>query len=381
MVGTKGNFLLTPLRYAVGGRAYTAAVETISFARGIPAPECLPVAELADCAKEALERDGDVAPLVRQHARLRAAARVDRRAPRCRAGARAVVTNGSLQALPLRARLAPRRPRARRAADVRPAAEDPRRGSAPRSTRCALDEEGLDVDALERALAAAPEPAFVYTIPTFQNPSGRRCARAAARGSPSSRASTTCWCSRTTRTASCGSRASRCRRCSSSRAASTSSYSSSFSKTIAPGPARRLLRSLPGGARRALEAARRVDVHHAGAARPGDGLRVPPARALRAEPRARARAAAGAARRDARGARARARRTTLAGAGPRAATSSGSTCRAASTRPSCSRARLRPGVTFVPGADFRRPGRLGSGSRSASCRRTRSTRACDALRS
>ncbi|MDX6491937.1 MAG: 2-aminoadipate transaminase, partial [Gaiellaceae bacterium] len=36
-------------------------METISFARGIPAPECLPVAELADCAKEALERDGLVA--------------------------------------------------------------------------------------------------------------------------------------------------------------------------------------------------------------------------------------------------------------------------------------------------------------------------------
>src|SRR6267154_4850126 len=30
----------------------------ISFARGIPAPECLPVAELADCARAAIERDG-----------------------------------------------------------------------------------------------------------------------------------------------------------------------------------------------------------------------------------------------------------------------------------------------------------------------------------
>ena len=31
---------------------------TISFARGVPAPECLPVEELADCARAALERDG-----------------------------------------------------------------------------------------------------------------------------------------------------------------------------------------------------------------------------------------------------------------------------------------------------------------------------------
>src|SRR6478752_327059 len=30
----------------------------ISFARGIPAPECLPVSELADCARAAIEGDG-----------------------------------------------------------------------------------------------------------------------------------------------------------------------------------------------------------------------------------------------------------------------------------------------------------------------------------
>src|SRR5439155_8017444 len=33
-------------------------MDTISFARGIPAPECLPVEELADCARAAVERDG-----------------------------------------------------------------------------------------------------------------------------------------------------------------------------------------------------------------------------------------------------------------------------------------------------------------------------------
>src|SRR4029079_10747903 len=31
---------------------------TISLARGWPAPECLPVTELADCARSALARDG-----------------------------------------------------------------------------------------------------------------------------------------------------------------------------------------------------------------------------------------------------------------------------------------------------------------------------------
>jgi len=33
-------------------------VATIALARGIPAPECLPVEELADCARAAVERDG-----------------------------------------------------------------------------------------------------------------------------------------------------------------------------------------------------------------------------------------------------------------------------------------------------------------------------------
>jgi hypothetical protein len=33
-------------------------MDVISFARGAPAPECLAVPELADCARAALERDG-----------------------------------------------------------------------------------------------------------------------------------------------------------------------------------------------------------------------------------------------------------------------------------------------------------------------------------
>jgi len=37
----------------------------------------------------------------------------------------------------------------------------------------AMDEQGLDPDALEAVLARGIRPAFLYTIPTFQNPSGR----------------------------------------------------------------------------------------------------------------------------------------------------------------------------------------------------------------
>jgi DNA-binding transcriptional MocR family regulator len=36
-----------------------------------------------------------------------------------------------------------------------------------------LDDEGLDPDALERELRGGDPPALLYTIPTFQNPSGR----------------------------------------------------------------------------------------------------------------------------------------------------------------------------------------------------------------
>ena len=36
-----------------------------------------------------------------------------------------------------------------------------------------LDRDGLDLDALESQLLTSARPAFLYTIPTFQNPSGR----------------------------------------------------------------------------------------------------------------------------------------------------------------------------------------------------------------
>jgi 2-aminoadipate transaminase len=36
-----------------------------------------------------------------------------------------------------------------------------------------MDEEGLDLDALEAELASGGDISFLYTIPTFQNPSGR----------------------------------------------------------------------------------------------------------------------------------------------------------------------------------------------------------------
>jgi len=160
-------------------------MDTISFARGVPAPECLPVEELADCAKAAIEEAGAAALLYGhtlgyQPLREWIGERHDVDP------ARVVVTNGSLQAFHFvlsssvgQGRVLVERPTYDRPRKIlRDFAEIP------------VDDDGLDVDELERVLADGPEPAFLYTIPTFQNPSGvtlseprrRRLAELAAAG-------------------------------------------------------------------------------------------------------------------------------------------------------------------------------------------------------
>jgi 2-aminoadipate transaminase len=146
-------------------------VETISLARGVPAPECIPVEELADCAHAVVKRDGATVlsygsaagygPLREWIAELHG---VDPK--------RVLVTNGSLQGLVFLAeRFAERRvlieaPTYDRTLKILAA-----RGV--HTTAVELDDEGLDLDALEIALNGGQRPALLYTIPTFQNPSGR----------------------------------------------------------------------------------------------------------------------------------------------------------------------------------------------------------------
>jgi DNA-binding transcriptional MocR family regulator len=146
-------------------------METISFARGVPAPDCLPVEELADCARAAVERDGrtvlSYGP-VGGYAPLREWI-ADRHGVD---PARVLITNGSLQGFVFLAQ----RFAGGRVVVERPTYDRPLkilRGHGIEVDAVPVDDEGLDPDVLEEALRRGPKPAFLYTIPTFQNPSGR----------------------------------------------------------------------------------------------------------------------------------------------------------------------------------------------------------------
>jgi 2-aminoadipate transaminase len=145
----------------------------ISFARGVPAPECLPVTELADCARAAIEADG---PSVLSYGPGGGYAPL-REWIASRHGvepARVVITSGSLQGFVFLceqlvspgARVLVEAPTYDRPIKIlkRLRAE---------VVGLPMDDDGLQLDALERALADGEKPAFLYTIATFQNPSGR----------------------------------------------------------------------------------------------------------------------------------------------------------------------------------------------------------------
>jgi 2-aminoadipate transaminase len=146
-------------------------VQQISFARGIPAPECLPVEELADCARAVLERDGRTVLSYGPSAGYQPLREwiADRHGVD---PARVLVTNGSLQGFVFLAQ----RFAGRRVLVEQPTYDRPLkilRGVGAEVTPVAMDDEALDPDALEEAIEDGEAPAFLYTIPTFQNPSGR----------------------------------------------------------------------------------------------------------------------------------------------------------------------------------------------------------------
>jgi 2-aminoadipate transaminase len=140
----------------------------ISFARGVPAPECLAVQELADCARAALERDGRTilsygpgggyGPLREWLAERHGVE-----------PSRVVITSGSLQGFVFLAEQLVR-PGARVLVEA-PTYDRPLKILARLGAEIVtvpMDEDGLVPNELPEG-----DFAFLYTIPTFQNPSGR----------------------------------------------------------------------------------------------------------------------------------------------------------------------------------------------------------------
>jgi DNA-binding transcriptional MocR family regulator len=152
--------------------ATTQSIETISFARGVPAPECLPVEELADCARAVLEQDGKAVlsygsgggytplrELIAEWFKVHPY--------------QVLITNGSLQGFVL---LAQRLARGQTVFVEYPTYDRPLKillQAGATVVSVPIDDDGMMPEALEDTLRQNTTPAFVYTIPTFQNPSGR----------------------------------------------------------------------------------------------------------------------------------------------------------------------------------------------------------------
>ena len=136
-------------------------MEAISLARGVPAPECLPLAELADCAQAAILSDGETVLSYGPsggYAPLREwIAERHRVAPE-----QVVLTNGSLQGFRFLAELL---------APNGPVLVEAPTYDRPLKILADLEAELISVPLDEEA--ALGSGAFLYTIPTFQNPTGR----------------------------------------------------------------------------------------------------------------------------------------------------------------------------------------------------------------
>jgi 2-aminoadipate transaminase len=162
--------------FAVPYRDLPRHPDLIRFSGGTPSPECLPIDYLRECMQRAwhIEPDvlyyGDTAGY--QPLRERIAERMAPRGIRVEPDA-VLVTNGSQQGVDLVSRLlldpgdtviveAPTYFGALQVFDMYQA----------RYQEVAVDHGGMIPDELERALAGADRPKFIYSVTTYQNPTG-----------------------------------------------------------------------------------------------------------------------------------------------------------------------------------------------------------------
>ncbi len=146
----------------------------ISFARGAPTPECLDPALVSECAAAALARDGAAILSYGQgggYGPLREVL-ADRHGVE---PTRVFLTTGGLQGFVFYCAVQLQRKPGRVLVEA-PTYDRPLKllgWQGVEVVALPMDDEGLDPEALEAELARGGDVSFLYTIPTFQNPSGR----------------------------------------------------------------------------------------------------------------------------------------------------------------------------------------------------------------
>ncbi len=156
----------------------TEQPDIISFAGGLPAPELFPIEEMKQVCIKVLEQDGRASlQYSATDGYLPLREKIAKRSAKLGFNAEAkdiLITAGSQQGLDFSAKIFINK------GDVI-ICESPSylgalsafRAYQPRFVEITMDEDGMIMEDLEKALAENPETKFIYTIPDFQNPSGR----------------------------------------------------------------------------------------------------------------------------------------------------------------------------------------------------------------
>lgn len=146
-------------------------METISLARGAPAPELLPLEELADCAETVIARDGKTILSYGAGAGYTPLRELVGEWFQVHPG-RVMLTNGGLQALDLITRAIARGNMMLCEWPTYDRAYKLFLKAGASIVVATVDEHGVDPVNVESALVGHANPSMLYVIPTFQNPTG-----------------------------------------------------------------------------------------------------------------------------------------------------------------------------------------------------------------